>query len=170
MSTPSMKKFKQRLESFTAWLDAAGAEILQPTSEWEVLRFRGRRGVVIIYRDKYDLLTMQVEAATAWDAFISGTAYRVGKPAVRRRQDRVVVQTLLERDGDLCFYCQFSLGDDITQEHLLALTHGGPDHISNKVLAHKPCNEQAGHLSLMDKICMHTEAVIAMRYLGRKAA
>jgi len=60
---------------------------------------------------------------------------------------------LLRRDGNACFYCGEPTGeDDRSLEHLVARAHGGPDHLSNLVLAHRRCNAVAGHLSAMEKI------------------
>ena len=58
----------------------------------------------------------------------------------------------MKRDGQLCFFCLKPVGVDITVEHLIALVDSGPDHLSNKVLAHSVCNQKAGSLSVMEKI------------------
>lgn len=41
---------------------------------------------------------------------------------------------------------------------VVPIAHGGPDHISNMVLAHRKCNEEAGHLSGREKIEIHVQA------------
>lgn len=56
------------------------------------------------------------------------------------------------RDGSRCFFCLEPLGDDVTQEHLVPRSSGGPDHLSNKFLAHGKCNHRAGNLSAPEKI------------------
>jgi hypothetical protein len=170
MSTPTLATFKKKLPKFSAWLSEAGGEMLAPTNEWEMLRFRGDRGTSIVYRDKGGNLTFTGDAAPAWNCYSRGNPYRVTKAATRKHVKDVTVRTLLERDGCDCFYCLFPLGDDMTVEHLLSATHGGPSHITNLALAHSACNLQAGNLSLPEKISMHTDAVIAMHQLGRKAA
>lgn len=72
-----------------------------------------------------------------------------------------MIRALRTRDGDLCFFCQRTVSqDNESAEHLVPVTHGGPNHISNLFLAHKGCNGQAGHLSAPEKIRIHVRAVI----------
>lgn len=61
---------------------------------------------------------------------------------------------LLKRDGRECFYCGEEAGFDVvpTIEHLLSRAHGGPDTLENTTLSCKPCNEEAGDLSVIDKV------------------
>ena len=170
MTTPTRLTFTKKRPKFAAWLVEAGAEMLVPTNEWELMRFRGDKGTSVVYRDKAGNLTFTGEVGEAWKRFTGGVGYRVTQAAKRRQFKSPEIKALMERDGSDCFYCLSPLGEDLTVEHLLAVTHGGPSHISNLALAHRECNEQAHHLSLMEKIRMRTEAVIAMRHLGRKAA
>ncbi len=44
--------------------------------------------------------------------------------------------------------------DDITIEHLVAKAFGGPDHISNLVLACDDCNQAVGTLSVSEKVAI----------------
>ena len=60
----------------------------------------------------------------------------------------------MARDGDNCFFCRKPLAGDLTVEHLVALAHGGPNHISNLVCAHAACNHEAGHLSVAEKVAL----------------
>lgn len=64
---------------------------------------------------------------------------------------------LLERDGDLCFFCNEHLGEDITLEHLISLTKGGKDNLENSVLAHEECNLKAGNLPIFEKVKLAIE-------------
>ena len=61
---------------------------------------------------------------------------------------------LISRDGEDCFFCARALGQDITVEHLVAIAHGGPNHISNLFLAHAACNNEAGHMSAPEKVAL----------------
>ncbi|PGH55922.1 hypothetical protein CRT60_21980 [Azospirillum palustre] len=80
------------------------------------------------------------------------------KRAKRKRSKRIrQIKKIVERDGDACFFCGRSLGDDITIEHLVPITHGGPDHRSNLVLAHHACNQRADHLSVAEKVRLREE-------------
>lgn len=153
---------EKRLAAFSAFLCERGASIISPTNEWEVLRFKGSNGVSIVYKNSVGGVKFTGDAAAAWKAFQSrDDSYRAA-PRAKRKNIRPEIRTLRERDGSLCFYCQRLVSDEnATQEHLVAITHGGPDHISNKVLSHKSCNQAAGHMSAMEKIRIHVRAVLA---------
>jgi hypothetical protein len=135
-------------EAFKSWLAANGAEVLVPTNEYEVVRFRTAMGVSIIYRKGSGVQTFTGEAGAALDAFRKGKPYRLNPPTERKVKASVVRRTLLDRDGPSCFYC----GAEFYDARLATVAHGGPDHIANKALACADCNRQAGHLSLVEKI------------------
>jgi 5-methylcytosine-specific restriction endonuclease McrA len=68
---------------------------------------------------------------------------------------------LVERDGAGCFFCGRRVsapdedcppGYEPSVEHLVAIMHGGPNHISNTYLAHARCNNIAGNVSAVEKI------------------
>jgi hypothetical protein len=148
--------------AFIKKLVAAGGEMLatSPGNEWEVLRFRTKFGVGVVYRNKRGGETWNREAQAAKDHVLtpgSGSlaAVKVGK----RRNIPHEYQTLLERDGQECFFCLGALGEDMTREHLVAVAHGGPNHLSNKFLAHQRCNNDAGHLSAPEKIRIREAAM-----------
>lgn len=154
-------KKKNELERFSAWVSARGGELLVPTNEWELIRFRGDGATSIIYTSKTGSRTYTGRAADAWAAFEKGdTTFRLtgraARPSLnkRRRERSVIITTLIKRDGDLCFYCGEPFGDARlrTKEHLVGRTHGGPEHISNLFLSCEPCNVEAGHLSAPEKI------------------
>lgn len=63
-----------------------------------------------------------------------------------------IIDRLLARDGLCCWLCGTLLGDDITIEHLVPKLYGGPNHISNYVLAHSECNHYLGSLHVAEKI------------------
>jgi len=163
-------QFAKRQEAFEAWLAARGAEVLAPTNEWEMLRFRTDRGVSIIYRKANGTLTMTGEAKPAYDGFRSPNGanggWRGAERSARRSKSSPTCRALRQRDGDACFYCHREVApEDESVEHLVALTHGGPDHIANMVLAHaRPCNAEAGHLSVMEKIRLREKAAALIFY------
>lgn len=142
------------LDAFRKRVISAGGEILGPTNPYELMRFRTRYGVGVIYTGRRGE-RWNAEAILARDhiaAFNKGSLAPVEVKG--RRKDKATVAALLERDGDCCFFCGKPLGDDITVEHLVAVAHGGPNHISNLFLAHQHCNKAAGHLSAPEKIAM----------------
>jgi 5-methylcytosine-specific restriction endonuclease McrA len=56
------------------------------------------------------------------------------------------IARILERDGDLCCYCQQPLGEDMTLEHRVASSNGGSEDLDNLKLAHALCNREVGNL------------------------
>lgn len=143
---------------FSKWLVANGAELLSPTNQYELLRIRTERGVSLVYKNKANKITsITNDCKDAWRCYCLQLPWRAFTP-VKRRRSSADEQTLLERDGECCFFCAEPLGEDISIEHLVATTHGGPNHISNKFLAHKQCNSNAGHLSAPEKIAIHVKA------------
>lgn len=161
MTMHTTSQLEKKLPAFKEFLTARGAEVLAPTSEWEVVRFRAAGVVAVVYRKATDQLTYQGVARKALDAFVSQGAWTAGVATPRKKTNAVkrsaVVNALLERDGDCCFLCRKPLGDDITEEHLVPVSSGGPNHIANKVLAHEACNLRMGHLSVMKKIAMREQ-------------
>jgi hypothetical protein len=150
---PTLAQLTKRRVPFEEFLTARGAQIMQPTNEWEVLRFKSTKGVSIVYRNSKDGLTFTGESADAWNAFAGNHAWR-GAPATKRPKSvEGHVRALLARDGEHCFYCfKATTEENRTVEHLVARAHGGPNHLSNMVLAHRKCNSNAGHMSAMEKI------------------
>jgi len=72
-----------------------------------------------------------------------------------------LVAELREREGHMCFFCghfvPMNSRNDLcrpTVEHLLSRSHGGTNHSTNTVLAHKVCNKIAGNLSIRDKVLL----------------
>lgn len=149
----------KRLSQFADWLRNNGAEILAPTNEFELIRFRAANGTHIAYRNK----TGTTIAASgegfmeAWRCHCGGQTWRAmpaqSKPVIGKRR-RTLVAALITRDGDECFYCGSALGEDITIEHLVGRTQGGPNHICNLALAHEACNKDGGSLSVVEKVRM----------------
>ncbi|MDP9652049.1 HNH endonuclease [Paraburkholderia caledonica] len=153
----TLAQFTSRRAKFEAFLTERGAQILQPTNEWELLRFKTSRGTSVVYCNAKGGITPTGESDKAWAAFEKNGAWR-GAPAPKKRQTGrektlPLFNALLKRDGAGCFYCGGDTSEeDRSLEHLVAIAHGGPNHLSNLVLAHRKCNSQAGHLSVMEKI------------------
>ena len=148
----SVKPFPHR--AFSAWLTARGAQVLNVTNPYEVVRFKTQRGFGIVYRNDKGRLTFFGESKPAFDAYSNGESWDAGVKSVRKKRTARLVAQLIERDGDACFFCGKPIGDEATIEHLVPVGHGGPSHLSNLALAHRSCNAAAGHLPLMMKIKM----------------
>lgn len=143
----------KELTKFKASLKEAGAELLGPTNPYEVLRFSTRLGVGVVYSGKRG--ESWNEAAVAARDHLAGGKTSLAPVTVHgRRKSKGTVSALVERDGDNCFFCGLALESDVTVEHLVAVAHGGPNHVSNLFLAHFKCNDAAGHLSAPEKIAM----------------
>lgn len=158
--TPVIKKgaFLRAKDRFEAWLAARGAEVLVPTNEWELCRFRHGDSTAIVYTNKGGQLTWMGGAGDAYYAYIRNASWRAAPATKRTSKSTPVCKALRQRDGDACFFCHLPVAvEDESPEHLVAVTHGGPDHIANMALAHRECNAAAGHLPLMEKIRMREE-------------
>jgi len=144
-----MTHSKFNIEKFSKWLTDRGAEILPLTNEHEILRFKGKETGVIYKSGK-------VNSSYASKAFWSFKFNKKwdGGPINTGRQNSYKKEKalLLQRDGTDCFYCGHSLGEDITLEHLIALSSGGKNSLSNMVLSHKNCNQNVNNISINEKV------------------
>ena len=141
---------------------ARGAEILKPTNKWEIIRARTKYGVAILWTNSRGKLTPNDAMEKTQNDMKSGvkiTPVQTIKRRATKTDQRI--NTLLERDGDKCFFCLRPIGGDLTIEHLLSVAHGGSNHICNMALAHNGCNKAAGHLPLMKKVQIRESALLA---------
>ena len=154
---PSHTEVEGKLKRFLAFLEARGAQVVPTTNPWEVVRFKGKQQTSVVYCNSRDGITFTGEAGTAWNAFDKNHAW-TAVPEKKKRstntdRKRSIYNALVQRDGPQCFFCKEETSeDDRSIEHLVPLAHGGPNHLSNFVLAHRRCNANAGHLSAMQKI------------------
>ncbi len=159
MTTWTKKQVTKQLTSFRNWLAANGAEVLEPTNEWELVRFRAGDKTGVIYTNKLDGTTFHGAADDAWKAFKGAHSWRAAPATKRTKKSGPVLQAIRARDGGHCFFCLKPVSvEDESEEHLVPITAGGPNHISNKFLAHRTCNAKAGHLSAPEKIALHVRA------------
>lgn len=151
-----------KLLKFKKWLDINGAEILPVTNEWEAVRFKGSETGVLYKSGKFS----NIYAQEAFEAFRTKSDWK-GKPINLGREKSYKKQKkeLLLRDGDKCFYCDKPLKDDITLEHLISLVKGGPNTLSNMVLAHNKCNNNAGNKTVVEKMKIAIDSRIHNLYL-----
>lgn len=134
---------------FKIWLSERGCEILPPTNQYEAVRFKGREtGIVYTTGKTNGRFTTEAVRAFQTGGKWNGAPVSTGRhPGYRKEKAR-----LLERDGSRCFFCGEELGDDITVEHLISLNRGGLNQLSNMVLAHSRCNQEAGTLPIYQKV------------------
>lgn len=150
-STPATKADTK----FLAAVQARGGEILAPTNEWEVMRFKTRYGVGVVYVNGRGVRNWNGAAREVRDHLSKQASGSLAAVTVRgRRNGKGTVDRIMARDGAECFFCRRPMNDDITVEHLVPIAHGGPNHISNLFLAHSECNREAGHLSAPEKVAI----------------
>ncbi|AZO67647.1 HNH endonuclease [Mesorhizobium sp. M6A.T.Cr.TU.016.01.1.1] len=152
------------LAHFESWLTDRGAEVLDASSEREIIRVRSSTGTHVVYADKTGKQRWPKELLAIVSEYNAGrtpslAATKRGGAARRKTRGRYVALT--KRDGPGCFYCarilpapgaHSSPDDEVTTEHLVSRAHGGPDHMSNCFLSHFACNQIAGHMSAPEKI------------------
>jgi hypothetical protein len=161
MTVWTLKNVILKLDTFKTFLVTHGAQVLEPTNEWEVVRFKNANETSIIYCTKRGGLTFTGNALDAWNAFKSNTAWRAIPATKRQQKSTPDIATIRARDGDECFYClTYVAVHEESIEHLVELTSGGPNHISNKFLAHVKCNQAVGNLSAPEKIALHVAVKI----------
>lgn len=148
-----------RLEAFKAFIVERGAELREPTNEWEVLRFAVGKRVNVVYTSKKGRISVSGnEINLLVEDFVADIAEerpRERAPARPNEAKRKKLRAqLLKRDGRECFYCGEEAGEGVvpTIEHLLSRVHRGPDTLENTVLACQPCNEEAGDLTVIEKV------------------
>lgn len=139
-------------KAFAQFVVSRGAELLEATNEWEVLRFRSKDGIGVVYKNKYDQRTYTgtaIEAKKAYQA--NNPTWNVDK--VKRKPMSDKRRLLLSRDGAYCFYCgKMTTEENRTIEHLLSIADGGTNMIGNLALSHDTCNFMARNLSLVEKV------------------
>lgn len=139
-------------EKFKTWLGKQGAEVLVPTNEWEVVRFRTKNGVSVVYTNSRGRLTFTGESEKAHELFEQGKRWKV----IDRRRHALTQQKarIAARDGKECWFCaiKYASLDRYTIEHLLSFSHGGTDNINNLVLACEPCNTTVGNWAVAKKV------------------
>ncbi len=142
-------KASKEYKRFEKWLIARGCEILPPTNEHELLRFRGRKTGVLYSSGAFS----NDFAFWAFDAFEQNVKW-YGAPVNTGRHPNYRKEKieLLDRDGTKCFFCGEEMGDDITVDHLVQLNSGGKNTINNMVLCHEKCNKAVIGLSVADKV------------------
>lgn len=143
----------KQLRNFVKFLESAGAQILEPTNEYEALRFKSNAATGVIYQNGYGEITKFVgEAKNAWECFNNKKPYSANKVTDRVRKNNIL-HSLLKRDGSNCFYCgkEMAQGQE-TIEHLFSINQGGRNHIANLALSHRDCNYLASHMPVVKKV------------------
>ena len=139
---------------FRAWVQDSGGVLLEPTNEYELVRYRmpDRRSPGIVYtkKNRRDL------------SFVGGSGADVAAFQKGQRPDRIraslthkkarLRKRIFERDGQACCFCGQHFGSDVSFEHWLSASTGGTNNIENLALAHPDCNELAANRAVMEKV------------------
>lgn len=149
---PDFSRHDVALKSLEIFLVNQGARILEPTNEWEVLRFRSIDGVGVLYTDKRGNISWVGAAKEAMNAYHNeDTTWNIEKKGRRKMTNNS--KLLVSRDGIKCFYCGKPTHEtDRTVEHLLSIADGGGNNMKNLVLAHRDCNLEAANLGVFEKV------------------
>lgn len=118
-------------------------------STYEPLRvISWQRAVTMVYLDK-------VEIVRSYDGVLRSVSLRMRAPAVVRlnqfvRRHRVRIsfsrRNVFLRDGHRCQYCQLRLPPaELTTDHVMPRSRGGPTSWDNVVTACGPCNRRKGN-------------------------
>ena len=146
-----------RIKKFAKWLQQQGAELLPLKGEWELIRFKYNQQTGVLYCNAKGRISFWNDfSEDAWNAYREGKSWNVKKiQKVNRINGSKLKASLAARDGRLCFYCnKLMQADDMSIEHLLSRAAGGTNHMSNLVLAHPKCNQEAHNLPIIEKILL----------------
>ena len=147
-------------EAFKLWLSQQGAEVLAATNQYEVVRFRARGSVHVVYWGKRGM-TFGPFAQECYDQFRRGGHIDMGLKGTQRGIGGKYRHGLIERDGNNCFYCLEPMEEgDASVEHLVSVHKGGPNHMDNMALAHRNCNARVGNLPLVQKLKVRERALL----------
>lgn len=139
---------EQYINDFKEWLLENGAEIIPTTNQYEAVRYKGMN-VGVLYTSGN---VSGIAAQKTMQEFARRKQWSDRPNRFKRKDNRKKKLALIKRDGTKCFYCGKEMYDDVTLEHLIPLTSGGSNKLSNAVLAHSNCNNDVGHKSLNEKI------------------
>ena len=151
-----MSRVPFSIPAFREWLSARGGILLPHTNEWEVVRVDTCHGVLVGHRNKQGAYRFTGELGTLRNDFTSGRTPAIGPEHKARKRLSYLVDAIAERDGLECWFSgtPFTGSDDerVTIEHLCPRAHGGPDHLSNLVIATQEWNARAGSMSVAQKV------------------
>lgn len=137
------------IDKFKKWLTDRGVEILPCSNAWELLRFKGKE-IGVLYKsgkvsNPYTTSAIRCyKHSKQWN----GWPLNIG----RKNNYKKEKAALIERDGIDCFYCGLPLCEDITLEHLIALSSGGKNTLANMVLCHEECNQAVKNMPISKKV------------------
>jgi 5-methylcytosine-specific restriction endonuclease McrA len=155
----TVKQFDALWPRFKDWLTGHGAEMLQPVTRYELVRFTTPEGIGCVLRNVNDVISPNHWQGGSASAFIAWRRHDnewrvVPKTEKLDRENRALItDQLIARDGFACCYCHESLKHQaVTIEHFVPRVCEGPNHLANLGLACVPCNEAVGHKTVVEKM------------------
>lgn len=151
-----MREFDE--DAFSEYVLKNGGTPLPTCMEYELARFNARGETCVIYGGKKGIRFSGDLPLQVYKHFLA----KEDKPLSGSRRvsvDKATRAAIAERDGAACFFCGgVNFEDDtMTVEHLVSVSHGGPNHMSNYVLAHQSCNRKADRMSVFEKVQLRDE-------------
>lgn len=112
------------------------------------------------YADSHPEYVARKRKRSYQNSYAKNPSYYSSKTAKRRAKLKGIegsftqteILELYEEQGGVCFYCFEPLGNDYHRDHIIPISRGGSNYISNIALACAPCN-----LSKSDKLLSEWE-------------
>ena len=141
---------QKKRDKFVEWLERYyGCKILDPTNKYEIIRWKGSETGIIYNTGSVN----SPYAAYAVECFLNGASWNGGSKNLNRRsisdRNREIIES--ETNG-LCFICGKKMNDDVTVEHIVELSRGGSNDITNLTFAHQSCNYGLMNMDIKEKI------------------
>lgn len=127
--------------------------VLLLNASWEALNFiSDERAIRLLMKDRAEIITNENGKRSVWpDMSFSSPTRRFEVPATLRLVNRINrrwkpprfrKKVLFNRDAWCCQYCGEKLGwDNVTIDHIMPSSRGGPTSWLNCVASCKPCNK-----------------------------
>ena len=147
-------------KSFEDWIVQNGGEVLDPTSQWELVRYKTPHdGLCVVYQNAKGGIKFNGVTKEHYNLFTNGRPIIIHKRSSIAKVKKSIRQALSERDGACCWYCQIGADEtDMTLEHVVGINSGGPNHMNNYALACEPCNRVVGDLPVVEKVIFWARA------------
>ncbi|MBY0483472.1 hypothetical protein [Nitrosomonas sp.] len=84
--TITLSILRKHIPKFREWLSERGAQVLEPTNEWELIRFKSGQETSVIYKNKAGALTFVGISKEAFEKFRINGDWRA-VPATKRRKN-----------------------------------------------------------------------------------
>ena len=149
-----MQLDEAKIIKFAKWLASCGAEIIAPTSEWELLRVKAKGETLVGYKNSAGKQTWPKPLIEYNKLRSCGHQPQLGNPVKQLRGNRRArIHELARRDGWVCWYCALDVTEDTaTVEEICSRQIGGPVHVGNQCLACPDCNRKAGNMTVVEKV------------------